>query len=164
LLENYANEIKRDQEEAGQKDYRKLCDMQNVTLRNQLPRKGPQVDSETRAQNLTTMSGDCAEQYKLTAGNWGLSGSWPDSICGRFRSSIPEDWSLCGLRLFRPRETSPKARWCSLALALPLKPTTSPQWTICLRGSKREVAIGVWTWPLGHPRVASVIEARTRDK
>jgi hypothetical protein len=31
----------------------------------------------------------------------GASGSWPDSVCGWFKSSIPEDRSLCGLCLFQ---------------------------------------------------------------
>jgi hypothetical protein len=126
--------------------------------------EGRLVDSGVRTRNLAAMSGNFVEPYELTAGN----GSSVDRGLIQFVSGssllFRKTGACVGFALFKSRETSPKARWCSLALALPLKPTTSPQWTICLRGSKREVAIGVWTWPLGHPRVASVIEARTRDK
>jgi len=76
-------------------------------------------------------------------------------------SSLPfrKTGAYAGFAFFRSR--SPRAKWYSLALALPLKLTTSPKWTICLRFSKREAAIGVCTSPL---EVASVIGAGTRGK
>jgi hypothetical protein len=59
-FENYAKEVRRDQEEARQKDRRKLCYMRDVTLRSQLPRKDRWSTAGYVLGDLVAMSGDCA--------------------------------------------------------------------------------------------------------
>ena len=100
--------------------------------------EGPLVDSGIRTRNLAAMNGDYAEPYEPTAGNWSSVDRGLIQCVGD--SSLPFRKTGAGVGFAFFKSGSPKAKWCSLALVLPLAKRT-----ICLRVSKREAAIGVCT-------------------
>jgi len=119
--ENPYRVIKRDQEEAGQKDCRKAL----LHARRNSPPEGPLVDSGIRTRNLAAMSGDHAEPYEPTAGNWSSVDRGLIQFVGGSSLPFRKTGACVGFTFFG--SGSPKAKWCSLALVLPLYLTTSPK-------------------------------------